>query len=112
MRIFNYLEDHGPTSLSVVDEHRNSVTITSSINPFFGSKVASPPTGFYLNNQMEDFATPGRANFFGLSPSESNYIVPGKMLSSNTRSTDGASQEDTDELGNLVLSLEVVEDQK
>lgn len=114
LRLFNYLEDHGTTSLSVVDEHRNSVTITSSINLGFGSKVASPSTGFFLNNQMDDFATPGRANFFGLRPSESNYIVPGKrplssmsptMVFRNTKNTDGASKGPTDELGNLVLSL-------
>ena len=32
MRLFNYLEDHGTTSLSVVDKDRNTVSITSSIN--------------------------------------------------------------------------------
>eukprot|EP00984_Skeletonema_dohrnii_P023122 scaffold12205_cov115-Skeletonema_dohrnii-CCMP3373.AAC.7 len=107
LRLFNYLEDHGTTSLSVVDKHRNSVTITSSINLHFGSKVASPSTGFILNNQMDDFATPGRANFFGLRPSESNYIVPGKrplssmsptMVFRTSRNFDGT-------LGKLVLSL-------
>lgn len=32
LRLFNYLEDHGTTSLSVVDKDRNTVSITSSIN--------------------------------------------------------------------------------
>ena len=32
VRLFNYLEDHSTTRLSIVDEQRNSVTITSSIN--------------------------------------------------------------------------------
>ena len=106
LRLFNYLEDHGTTSLSVVDKHRNSVTITSSINLGFGSKVASSSTGLILNNQMDDFATPGRANFFGLRPSESNYIVPGKRpLSSMSPTMVFRDTGNTNELGQLVLSL-------
>jgi len=114
LRLFNYLEDHGTTSLSVVDKDRNSVTITSSINLAFGSKVASSSTGIILNNQMDDFATPGRANFFGLIPSESNYIVPGKrplssmsptMVFRDAGNTGETLKEPNDELGELVLSL-------
>lgn len=107
LRLFNYLEDHGTTSLTVVDKHRNSVTITSSINLGFGSKVASSSTGIILNNQMDDFSTPGRANSFGLIPSESNYIVPGKRPLSSMSPTmvfrDSGNTDD--ELGELILSL-------
>lgn len=107
LRLFNYLEDHGTSSLSVVDKHRNSVTITSSVNLGFGSKVASSSTGIILNNQMDDFGTPGRANFFGLIPSESNYIVPGKRPLSSMSPTmvfrDAGNTDD--ELGELILSL-------
>ncbi len=109
---FNYLEDHGTTSLSVVDKDRNAVTITSSINLEFGSKIASPSTGIILNNQMDDFATPGMDDFFGLRPSESNYIASGKRpLSSMSptmvfRSLDGNESDTTsDNLGKLVLNL-------
>ena len=38
----------------------------------------SEKTGIILNNQMDDFATPGLNNIYGLIPTESNYIVPGK----------------------------------
>jgi len=112
LRDFNYLDDHGTTSLSVVDKDRNAVTITSSINLEFGSKVASPSTGIILNNQMDDFATPGMDDFFGLRPSESNYIASGKRpLSSMSptmvfRSFDGnESGIKSDDLGKLVLNL-------
>ena len=64
-RLFNYLEDHGTTHLNVVDKHRNSVSITSSVNYYFGSKFASPSTGIIFNNVMDDFATPGRPNIYG-----------------------------------------------
>ena len=114
LRLFNYLDDHGTSSCSIVDENRNSVTITSSVNLGFGSKVASPSTGFFLNNQMDDFATPGRANFFGLKPSESNYIMPGKrplssmsptMVFRNSKHTDSTLNSSHDRLGELVLTL-------
>ena len=64
-RLFNYLEDHGTTHLNVVDKDRNSVSITSSVNYYFGSKFTSPSTGIVFNNVMDDFATPGRPNIYG-----------------------------------------------
>eukprot|EP00581_Thalassiosira_minuscula_P017721 CAMPEP_0183722004 /NCGR_PEP_ID=MMETSP0737-20130205/14094_1 /TAXON_ID=385413 /ORGANISM="Thalassiosira miniscula, Strain CCMP1093" /LENGTH=310 /DNA_ID=CAMNT_0025952089 /DNA_START=1 /DNA_END=933 /DNA_ORIENTATION=+ len=111
MRLFNYLEDHGTSSLSIVDSDRNTVTITSSVNLAFGSKVVSPSTGIVLNNQMDDFSTPGRLNYFGLHPSESNYIVPGKRPLSSMSPTmvfrevkhDGPTENNY--LGQLVLSI-------
>ena len=64
-RLFNYLEDHGTTSFSVVDRDRNCVSITSTVNYYFGSVYASPSTGIIFNDQMDDFATPGRPNKYG-----------------------------------------------
>lgn len=78
MRLFNYLEDHGTSSFTVVDENRSTVIITSSVNLEFGSKIHSPSLGINLNNQMDDFSSPGQTNFFGVYPSPSNYVAPGK----------------------------------
>ena len=106
MMLFNYLEDHGTTSLSVVDKDRNAVTITSSINLEFGSKIASPSTGIIFNNQMDDFATPGRADYFGLDPSESNYVAPGKRALSSMSPTMVFRNHGNDaDSGKLVLTL-------
>ncbi|MEM9983647.1 MAG: gamma-glutamyltransferase, partial [Bacteroidota bacterium] len=53
---------------------------------WFGSCVVPGGTGFFLNNEMDDFsAKPGSPNFFGLLGAEANAIEPGKrMLSSMT----------------------------
>ena len=75
---FGYLEDHGTTHMSVVDAEYNAVSITSSVNTYFGSGIVSKHTGVLLNSQMDDFSTPGRPNFFGLDPSPGNFIRPGK----------------------------------
>jgi len=77
-QLLDYLEDHGTTSLSIIDKDRNAVSMTSTINTYFGSKVVSPSTGIVFNSQMDDFAKPGKIDFYGLEPSESNFIVPGK----------------------------------
>ena len=44
----------------------------------FGAKFIGPNTGILYNNQMDDFSTPGKANYFNFPASEANYIVPGK----------------------------------
>lgn len=71
-------EDHGTSHISVVDAQGNALSMTSTINTYFGSKVVSPSTGLLFNNQMDDFSIPGASNYFGLAPSPYNYPAPGK----------------------------------
>ena len=74
------------THLSIVDSLGNAVSITTTLNGNFGSKVMVDGGGFFLNNEMDDFsAKPGVPNMFGLVGKEANAIQPGKrMLSSMT----------------------------
>lgn len=72
------------THFSVVDKDGNAVSLTTTINFWYGSGVTMKEGGFVLNNEMDDFAAvPGTANGFGLVQGEANAIAPGKrMLSS------------------------------
>jgi gamma-glutamyltranspeptidase/glutathione hydrolase len=74
------------THYSVVDKWGNAVSVTTTINGWFGNKVVVGGAGFFLNNEMDDFsAKPGTPNIYGLVGGEANSIQPGKrMLSSMT----------------------------
>lgn len=72
------LSDSGTSHIVAADKSGFSVSITTTINTIFGSRVMVPETGIILNNEMNDFSTPGSTNAFGYAPSEANYIVPGK----------------------------------
>jgi gamma-glutamyltranspeptidase/glutathione hydrolase len=74
------------THYSVVDKLGNAVSVTYTINSYFGAKVIAGSTGFFLNDEMDDFtAKPGVANAFGLVQGKANAIAPGKRpLSSMT----------------------------
>jgi gamma-glutamyltranspeptidase/glutathione hydrolase len=74
------------THYSVADAHGNAVSVTYTINDDFGAKVIAGNTGFFLNDEMDDFtAKPGAANLFGLVQGKANAIAPGKRpLSSMT----------------------------
>ncbi len=81
-------ESEQTTHFSIVDEYGNAVSVTTTINTGYGSKVVVGGAGFFLNNEMDDFsAKPGVPNFFGLVGNEANSIQAGKrMLSSMTPS--------------------------
>lgn len=74
------------THLDVVDNEGNAVSITTTLNGGFGSKVVVGGAGFFLNNEMDDFSVkPGVPNMYGAVGAEANAIAPGKrMLSSMT----------------------------
>jgi gamma-glutamyltranspeptidase/glutathione hydrolase len=76
---FSNKEGENTTHYSVVDKWGNAVAVTYTINRFFGSYMMAGNTGFFLNDEMDDFAAkPGAANQFGLVQGEANNIQPGK----------------------------------
>ena len=74
------------THISIIDKEGNAVSVTTTINGLYGSKVVVSGAGFLLNNEMDDFSVkPGVPNMFGAVGGEANAIQPGKrMLSSMT----------------------------
>ena len=80
------VESMETTHFSVVDAQGNAVSVTTTLNGGYGSKVVVGGAGFFLNNEMDDFSIkPGFPNMFGLVGGEANAIRPEKrMLSSMT----------------------------
>lgn len=74
------------THFSIVDKEGNAVSITTTLNGSYGSRVVVKGGGFLMNNEMDDFSIkPGVPNMFGLVGNEANAIAPSKrMLSSMT----------------------------
>ncbi len=74
------------THYSIVDGEGNAVSITTTLNNSYGSKVFVGGSGFLLNDEMDDFsAKAGAPNLYGLIGSKANEIQPNKrMLSSMT----------------------------
>jgi len=79
-------ESDQTTHYSIIDKLGNSVSVTTTLNTNYGSKVFVEEGGFFLNNEMDDFSSkPGYPNTFGLIGNEANSIQPNKrMLSSMT----------------------------
>jgi gamma-glutamyltranspeptidase/glutathione hydrolase len=74
------------THLSVIDQARNAVALTYTLEYGYGSRIVVPGAGFLLNNEMGDFnAGPGLTDENGLIGTEPNLAAPRKrMLSSMT----------------------------
>ena len=69
------------THYSVVDGKGNAVATTTTINNGYGSGVYLTGPGFFMNDEMDDFAAqPGKPNMFGLVQGEQNAIAPGKRM--------------------------------
>lgn len=72
------LDTPGTSHIVAADASGMAVSLTTTINTLFGSRVMVPETGVILNNEMNDFSIPGSSNAFGYIPSPANYVRPGK----------------------------------
>ena len=79
-------EKEETTHLDTYDQEGNAVSLTTTLNGWYGSKTVVAGAGFFLNNEMDDFSIkPGVPNMFGAIGGVANAIRPGKrMLSSMT----------------------------
>jgi gamma-glutamyltranspeptidase / glutathione hydrolase len=74
-------ESEETTHLSVVDAQGNAVAVTTTLNGWFGSFVVVDGSGFFMNNEMDDFSVkPGVPNMYGAVGGEANKIKPGKRM--------------------------------
>ncbi|MDM0122868.1 gamma-glutamyltransferase [Variovorax arabinosiphilus] len=72
-------EGSNTTHYSITDRWGNAVSVTYTLNDWFGAKVTAAKTGVLLNNEMDDFtAKVGVPNLYGLVQGEANAIAPGK----------------------------------
>lgn len=72
-------EKANTTSYVVVDKYGNAVSVTYTLNDDFGADVIAEDTGFFLNNEIDDFAiktdTP---NTYELIQGKANLLAPNK----------------------------------
>lgn len=69
--------DQGTAAMSIIDSEGNAVSVTSTVNGYFGSLVLSPSTGIILNNEMDDFAS-DFINQYGVKGKGFNRVKAGK----------------------------------
>lgn len=72
------LDTPGTSHLVAMDKSGLAISLTTTVNLIFGSRIIVPEIGLVMNNEMNDFSIPGESNAFGYIPSEANYIRPGK----------------------------------
>jgi len=83
----------GPSSMetshySVADSSGRAVSVTTTLNSSYGSKVVIDGAGFFMNNEMNDFVLkPGVPNQFGLSGTERNLVAPDRRMVSSMSPT-------------------------
>ncbi len=72
-------EGTNTTHYSIVDRWGNAVSVTYTLNDWFGAGVMASNTGVILNDEMDDFTSKvGVPNMYGLVQGEANAIAPGK----------------------------------
>ncbi|KAK0616844.1 gamma-glutamyltranspeptidase [Immersiella caudata] len=81
------LETPGTSHIVAADVSGLAISLTSTINLWFGSHLIVPDTGLIMNNEMNDFSIPGISDSFGLIPSPFNYVAPGKRPQSSMSPT-------------------------
>jgi gamma-glutamyltranspeptidase / glutathione hydrolase len=81
-------EGSNTTHFSIIDDAGNTVSMTYTLNDWFGARVVASGTGVLMNDEMDDFTpNPGVADIGGLVPADANAIAPGKAPRSSMSPT-------------------------
>jgi gamma-glutamyltranspeptidase / glutathione hydrolase len=73
-------EGSNTTHFSIIDRDGNAVSLTYTLNDWFGARVVASGTGVLMNDEMDDFTpNPGRLNAYGVVAGDANAIAPGKI---------------------------------
>ncbi|CAG2198857.1 CD224 [Mytilus edulis] len=70
--------DQGTAHVSVLSPEGDAVSVTSTVNTYFGSLTVSESTGIIWNNEMADFSLFDNSNLFGLKATVPNKVQAGK----------------------------------
>ncbi|MFN7791180.1 MAG: gamma-glutamyltransferase [Cyclobacteriaceae bacterium] len=74
-------ESEETTHFSIVDPNGNAVAVTTTLYGWFGSFVVVDGSGFFMNNEMDDFSMkPGVPNMYGAIGGAANKIEPNKRM--------------------------------
>ena len=81
-------EGSNTTHFSIIDDAGNAVSMTTTLNDWFGARVVASGTGVLMNDEMDDFTpNPGAANANGVVQGDANAIAPGKAPRSSMTPT-------------------------
>ncbi|KAH8836066.1 gamma-glutamyltranspeptidase [Flagelloscypha sp. PMI_526] len=83
---FTSVYEGGTSHMAAVDQWGNAISLTTTVNLYWGSRVMTED-GIILNNEMDDFSSPGSTNSFGFPASPINFIRPGKRPQSSISSS-------------------------
>jgi gamma-glutamyltranspeptidase/glutathione hydrolase len=72
------LDTPGTSHLVAADASGMAISLTTTVNLLFGSRLTVPETGVIMNDEMNDFSIPGVSDAFGYAPNPANFIRPGK----------------------------------
>ncbi|KAF8423563.1 gamma-glutamyltranspeptidase [Tirmania nivea] len=86
-------EPKGTSHINVLDQFGNAVSLTTTVNLYWGALVHDTNTGIVLNSEMDDFSIPGRSNWYNLAPSIYNYIKSYKRPLSSSAPTIAAESD-------------------
>jgi len=72
-------EGSNTTHFSIIDNAGNTVSMTYTLDDWFGARVVASGTGVLMNDEMDDFTpNPGLVNSYGVVQRDANAIAPHK----------------------------------